>query len=227
MAAQAKFLFDNDFGEGAGTKVAEPMVAETALRAAIEEAEARGYRNGLNAAEAKTAAQLKTEAERRTAAAFERIAGALDALAASLKDAERRFEAESVEVAVAVARKLAPRLIAREPLAEIAALATECFSELLRAPHVVVRVNESLHAVAREKLEDVARSCGFDGRLVVLGEPDIAVGDCRIEWADGGLTRDRAATEATIADAVERYLGMRDGVFSPNLSPPGGPNNDR
>ena len=52
---------------------------------------------------------------------------------------------------------------------------------------------------------------GFDGRLVVLAEPDIAPGDCRIEWADGGLKRDRAATEAAIEEAVARYVAGRRG----------------
>ena len=44
---------------------------------------------------------------------------------------------------------------------------------------------------------------------MVLAEPEIALGDCRIEWADGGIVRDRAATEAAIGEAVGRYLGAR------------------
>jgi flagellar assembly protein FliH len=215
MTARAKFLFDDDFGDGGQSKTAEPVVAETAHRAAIAEAETRGYQKGLSAAEARAAAELKTDAERRRVTAFERIAVALEALAARLKGVEDRFEAESVEVAVAVARKLAPSLIAREPLAEVAALATECFGELLNAPHIVVRVNDTLYATAREQLEDIARARGFEGRLVVLGEPDIPVGDCRIEWADGGLKRDRAATETAIAEVVDRYVAVRHGVTIP------------
>ncbi len=133
MAAQAKFLFDVDFGAGQSAKEAEPTITATAHQAALAEAQAQGYREGLSALEA----QLKTEAERKVAAAFARIAEALEQLARSIGAVEGRFEAESVEVAVAVARKLAPQLIAREPLAEIAALANECFGELLKAPTIV------------------------------------------------------------------------------------------
>jgi flagellar assembly protein FliH len=212
MATQAKFLFDADFSDGPRPKQAEPAITADAHQAALAEAEARGYHSGVTAAEA----QLRTEAERQTAAALARIASGLEQLAASLKNVEDRFEAEAVEVAVAVARKLAPQLIAREPLAEIAALASECFRELLKAPHVVVRVNEGLYATARESLEDIARARGFEGRLVVLGEPDIQAGDCRIEWADGGLTRNRAATEAAVVEAVERYVIVRRGVTIPH-----------
>ena len=77
-------------------------------------------------------------------------------------------------------RKLADALIAREPFAEIEALATGCFRELVTTPHVVVRVNDALYGEAQTKLADIARQTGFDGRLLVLAEPDIAAGDCRI-----------------------------------------------
>ena len=45
---------------------------------------------------------------------------------------------------------------------------------------------------------------------MVLAEPSLAPGDCRIEWADGGVARDRAATLATIDDAVARYVAARN-----------------
>ena len=125
---------------------------------------------------------------------------------------EARLEAESVEVAVAVARKLAPQLIAAEPLAEIAAIAAGCFRQLIAAPHVVVRIAEAVYENAHARLEEIARLHGFDGRLVVLAEPGMALGDCRIEWADGGLARDRAATEAAIGEAVGRYVAARIGA---------------
>jgi flagellar assembly protein FliH len=205
MAAPAKFLFDVDFSPSGAAKVSAPTISVADHEESLAEAETRGYRNGMQAAEA----QARTEVERRTAAAFERIGAAIAGLQASLTTIERRFEADAVEVAVEVARKLASALIAREPLAEVTALADGCFRELLAAPHIVVRVHESLYAAAREKLQDIARSRGFEGRLVVMGENDLAVGDCRIEWADGGLVHDRTATEAAIAQAVDRYVAVR------------------
>ena len=146
------------------------------------------------------------------ASALERIAARLGEAGDALKAIEARLECEAVEVAVAVARKLAPALIEREPFTEIAALASGCFRELMRAPHIVVRVNDALYAAAREKLDDITRAHGFEGRLVVLSEPGIAVGDCRIEWADGGVNRDNATADAAIGEAVARYVGARRGL---------------
>jgi flagellar assembly protein FliH len=205
MSAPAKFLFDVDFGASADTRPAEPTItlAEHALR--LAEAEAQAYRNGTAAAQA----QAASDAERSAGAALNRVGAALEGLRAGLSSVEGRLEGEAVEVAVAVARRLAPELIAREPLTEIEALARECFRHLVAAPHVVVRINDALQDSVRERLEDISRSHGFAGRLVVLADPEIALGDCRIEWADGGIERDRAKVEATIGEAVLRYIKGR------------------
>jgi flagellar assembly protein FliH len=206
MSSPAKFLFDTDFGTTDRGKSAA-MLAEHA--AALAAAEAAAYRQGFAAA--------KAETEQHAAAALARIATGLDALNRGLGAVETRLETEAVEVAVAVAKKLASELLAREPFVEIAALASACFRELVAAPHVVVRVNEWLHQAAREELDKTTQACGFAGRLVLLAEPDIAVGDCRIEWADGGVRRELAAVEAAIDEAVARYLaGRRGEPYTPN-----------
>ncbi len=207
MRSPAKFMFDNDFAVAERGK--SVTLAEHAAK--LAEAEAAGYRNGFAAA--------KTEAEQRAAAALERIALGLADLDRGLSAVETRLETEAVAVAVAVAKKLAPELIAREPLAELAALAANCFRQLVAAPHVAVRVNEGLHERARDELDGIARTAGFDGRLVVMAEPDIAPGDCRIEWADGGVKRDLAAVAAAIDDAVARYVAAQRGeVYMPEIS---------
>lgn len=205
MSAPAKFLFDVDFGAGEKARPAEPMITLAEHNARLAEAEGAGYRRGAAAAEA----QARANAQRSTAAALERIGAEFTRMSQSLEALAARLETEAIEVAVAVARKLAPELMAREPFAEIAALVSECFRQTVRAPHIAVRVNDALHATAREQLEQIARTVGFEGRLVVLAEPDIAVGDCRVEWADGGLVRDRAAVEAAISDTVARYVKAR------------------
>ncbi len=200
MSAPVKFLFEDDFASGHASP-GKRMISAAAHEAALARAEADGFRKGMNAAEAKI--------EGRASGALERIAQAIGSMAQELSALEARLESESVEVAVAVARKLAPQLIAAEPLGEIAALAASCFHQLVAAPHVVVRVGEQIYEIAQPRLEQIAQLHGFQGRLVVIAEPGMALGDCRIEWADGGLSRDRAATETAIADAVGRYVAAR------------------
>jgi flagellar assembly protein FliH len=205
MGAPAKFLFDDDFAKGAERRPAEPTVTLNEHALKLAEAEAAAHGKGYADAQA----DAKVEADRRMAEALHRIADNLARATEALVAIETRLECEAVDVAIAVARKLAPALVAREPFAEISALASDCFRELVNSPHIAVRVNDALYAPAREKLDDIVRAKSFQGRLVVLAEPDIAVGDCRIEWADGGITRDAAAVDAAIAAAVASYISAR------------------
>src|SRR5476649_2507680 len=185
MKASAKYMFDEDFATGAKPTM---TVVEAERRRA--DAEAQAHRKGFAAGQA----QAQTEAAQRIATALGLIADGMSRLDRALTGIEARLETEAVQVSVAVAAKLAPELIAREPFTEISALATECFRHLVNTPHVVVRVGADIHDTAKEKLEETARAGGFEGRLVVMSDPDMAAGDCRIEWADGGVNRDEAAT---------------------------------
>jgi flagellar assembly protein FliH len=202
MNAPAKYLFDLDF---APTPKATTTISLAEHKTLVGEAETRGYRNGFQAAEA----EMKAETARRLAIALEQVAEMLTIMGQGLKGIEAKLEAEAVDVAHSVAAKLAPALIAREPLAEIKALAVDAFRQLLASPHVVVRVSDKIYDAAREKMEEISRQTGFEGRLVMLGEPDIAEGDCRIEWADGGIIRDRAAADSLIAETVNRFVTAR------------------
>ena len=112
--------------------------------------------------------------------------------------------------ATAMARKLCSEMIAAEPLGEIMGLVKDCFSHLVSTPHIVVRINEQLYEAARERIERLAKQSGFEGRLVILAEPEIETGDCKIEWADGGVVLERAAIEAKINELVGRYIASRD-----------------
>jgi flagellar assembly protein FliH len=218
VAQTAKFLFDNDFA--AGNPATRPIPpSEHAIK--LAEAETKAFRDGFAAAEKEGTAV----AERRTAIAFEQIGSALDRLASGLKAVERRLEVEAVELAVAIARKLSPELVARQPFAEISALAADCFRHLHATPHVVVRVSDALLETARTRLDEVARRCGFDGRLVVIADPSMAAGDCRIEWADGGIVRTAAKTDIAIGSAIGRYLDAAQTVETPDLNPSDQPRN--
>jgi flagellar assembly protein FliH len=217
MTAPTKFLFDTDFA-GGPKKPVEPMITLAEHEVKLAEAETAGHQRGY----AQAQHDAEVEANRRIAGTLENIAKSIAAASEALQAIEARLECEAVEVAVAVARKLAPTLVAREPFAEISALASDCFRQLIAAPHIVVRVNDAVYATAKEKLADIARARTFEGRLVVLAEPEIAVGDCRVEWADGGINRDSASADAAIGDAVAGYIGARQNLagLEPRRSAP-------
>ena len=203
MAAPAKFLFDMDFSAPDKTRERPATPAEVAQKMAA--AEARGYRDGFDAGQR----EAKAESDRRAALALEEIGIGIEAIARRFSGIETRMETEAVDVAVAVARKLCSDLIAAEPLGAITGLVSDCFSHLVSTPHLVVRINDALYEAACEQIERLAKRSGFEGRLVILAEPEIVTGDCRIEWADGGVVLERAAIEAKINELVGRYMASR------------------
>ncbi len=200
MKATAKYLFDEDFA--AREKPTITMVEHERRRA---DAESIAYRDGFAAGHA----QAENEATQHIATTLEVIADGLERLDRALKAIEAQLEIEAVEVAVAVASKLAPELIAREPLTEVTALATNCFQHLVSAPHVVVHVGTDIYAATKERLTEIAQTRGFEGRLLLEPDAQLAPGDCRIEWAEGGVNRDGAATRAAIDELVGRYIAAR------------------
>ena len=201
MKAAAKYLFDEDFA--AGEKPTISLVEHERRRA---DAESQAYREGFRAGQE----QAHQEATQRMADALSTIADGLDRLDGALTAIETRLETEAVEVAVAVAAKLSPALIAREPFAEIAALATECFHHLVSTPLVTVRIAAEIHETAKTQIEEIARTRGFDGRLAIISDESLAPGDCRVEWADGGIIRDHTATTSAIDETVARYIAARN-----------------
>src|SRR5436305_11455925 len=204
MTAPAKFLSDMDLSGPHNGR--ERAATPTEIAQQVASAEARAYREGFDAA----MREAKAESDRRAALALEEVGIAIRSIATRFSGVERRMETEAVDVAVAVARKLCSELIVGEPLAEVMALVRDCFSHLVSTPHLVVRINDSLYEDARERIERLAKQNGFEGRLVILAEPEIDSGDCRIEWADGGVLLQRTALEAKIHQLVGRYMASRD-----------------
>jgi flagellar assembly protein FliH len=210
MAAPAKFMFDTDFA--APNKARERAATETEIAQKVAAAETRAYRDGFDAGQH----EAKAESDRRAALALEEIKIAMQGIAARLANVEGRMETEAVDVAIAVARKLCAELIATEPLGEIMGLVKDCFSHLVATPHLVVRINDQLYESAHERIERLAKQSGFEGRLVILAEPEVATGDCRIEWADGGVVLERTAIDAKIDELVARYMASRPGAAPGN-----------
>lgn len=206
MGAPAKFMFDMDFA--APEKAPERTITEKEVADLVANAEARAYRAGFDTA----SNEARAESDRRIALAMEEINISISNIAHGLNAVETRMEMEAVEVAVSIARKLCGQLIANEPMTELMAMVSDCLRHLTTTPHIVIRINDAIYDAAHDRIERVAKQTGFQGRLVILAEPDIPNGDCKIEWADGGIVLDRGATDAKINELVSRYMAARQQV---------------
>jgi flagellar assembly protein FliH len=205
MAAQ-RFTFDRAFPETPDRVVPlekkEPVITVAEHEKLLAMAAAAARQDGFTAGKA----EAEDEFTAQLARAMEQVAMALELLRSDLDGIQAQASDEALRIGHGVAVRLAGRLMDDAPLALIEDTARRIFEDLRGQPHVAVRVADGLLEAARERMQAVAREKGFEGRLIVMGEPEIAAGDVRIEWADGGIVRDRAAAELRMSEAVARAL---------------------
>ena len=207
-AAPTKFRFDLDLGH---RQERNAVMTETAIATLVANAREEGRREGLAEGE-RTAAVRAAQAIADAATA---LADHTAALNAALDDSRHATLSDAVALAAAIGRKLARHLLDREPTAEVEALLAECLASLDAVPHLVIRCNPELADAVREIAAARIATSGFTGRLVVLGEPDIRLGDARLEWVDGGIVRDSTELEAQIEQRIAQYTAAhRAGIQS-------------
>jgi len=196
-----KFLFDQDFGAGSSALRKRPKaeIYEAAdLEAARNEAQAEGEQRGRQ-----IAAQ---EVEAAASMTLGMIASGIDECRIAIAEVVDRQSKEAARIGIAIGKRLAETLIARFPEREIETLITGCLKELRDEPRLVVRTSEAVAENLRDRIDQMATSAGFAGRVVLLPDDTMGPQDARVEWADGGASRDHTATEAAIAEAVDRFL---------------------
>ena len=163
---------------------------------AVVSAYARGYEDATQAATAADAA--------RTVAALGAIADSLEMIRAQADGQRAQTRADAARLALAFARKLAGNLVDQSPAGPVLeAFASLAFDLAERADVTIRLAPVAVDGVAAAFAGDTLRAAP-PPRLV----PDDALGpgDCRIDWPEGGLIRDRAAIEARLDALLDRSL---------------------
>lgn len=213
MATVRKFMFDLSFDES-GPPAAEPeapVVEAPPPPVFTEEDVARAYADGLAEGHETGAAAERQQTARLAAEATDRLVGSLAALDEQLLAIRPVAEQRALQIGLAVARKLVPELLRREGVSEIEALIRASLHDMFEEPRLVLRVPDSVLDIIKPRVDVLASRAGFDGRVVIVAEDGLIDGDCRIEWADGGVERSAARLSAEIEGAVLRALKQTAG----------------
>ena len=180
---------------------AAQMIAE-AEAAAREAADAEGFARGVEQGRAEIQSSLQ-QALTDTSA---RLAEKLAQIDEQQKRANARINEDAIHVAVGIMRKIAPAWSKQFELTEIESIVRQCLANLFDVPKVIVQVHPDISDMVSESVEKIAQSRGFSGKVAVVGEPDIDLGDCHVSWGDGTAVRETKRIWAEINDIVERVL---------------------
>jgi flagellar assembly protein FliH len=164
-----------------------------------------GFAGGKEAGKGEQAALL--------AATLGLIEKNIESLMQSLETMRSEQSHNTRDVILAIAKKIVPDLAARHGLAEIETLLDDSVRTMAREPRLVVRVNETQIDAVNEKIKSITARHAYAGQIMVIADAATAAGDCRIEWAEGGVERNIQATW----DAVEQTMGV-DAPPAPTLS---------
>ncbi|HEY3917816.1 MAG TPA: hypothetical protein VGL83_08475 [Stellaceae bacterium] len=211
-----KFTFDVSFdhlGASSARALAERRFTRGELEATRAAALAEGQATGL----AEAAKSVESLTAQSLAAIAQGVAALLVAQDASTADTQRR----AIGAMQTILAKLVPSLAARNPAGEVEAFAAKCLHEAIDEPRVVLRVAAEVYEPLRERLDALAASAGYAGRIVLLSDDALVTGDARIEWADGGADRNLAEQCAQIEALLER---RRDPAAAPTPADAATPN---
>ncbi len=207
MTKAQKFLFDNVFdGQGSSAHDPndlyfqnEPKYGVRDIEKARDEAYAEGVTAGIQ--------QSLASYESQIAATLNRIAEASADLLRGRRQLAVELRQEAAQLALMIAAKLAPALMQEQPQKEIEVLVAGCLVDNHDEPRIVIRVNPDQLKDLKQRILGLADDSGFTGDIVLLAEDGIALGDCRLEWADGGVERDSGQLAECTEQAVAKYLG--------------------
>ncbi|MBI2239734.1 MAG: flagellar assembly protein FliH [Magnetospirillum gryphiswaldense] len=213
--AERKYMFDLDFDRPHPEKPAPaemevehepepepepppPMFSEEELLLTREAAYAEGHEAGMAEASAAT--------ERALAVAVSTLTQQMEQVHRQQEEANDANARAAVRVAMSILKKMLPAACEAHAFEEVTRVVEEVVGHVLDEPRIIVRVAAPLVDGVREQLEAVVQGRGFEGRVVVQADDRLDLGDCRVEWTDGGAERDQARLMADIEAAVEHAL---------------------
>ena len=210
MTSVKKYLFETSFEDPEkdladlddSPEQLDPMLVPRYSQREFDESReatiAEGHRAGMNDA--------LQQIENRAADSLQRIGQALLLLGDAQATANQEICRQSIEVALAVTRKMIPGFAREGALAEVESVVKASLDQVLDEPRIVVRVDEELIGPLSERMNALTTANGFAGQAVLIGDPALDESDCRVEWADGGIERDTDRLWREIDTAIERGL---------------------
>lgn len=173
---------------------------DSAKQQAFAQGKLEGQAEGHKAAWDEAMASI----EKQTADGLELILEQLRALTPiAVETAEKSYSA-AVELAMAVCRKVVPTLCQEHAADEIRLLFEKNFHFLKEEPKITVKLNPSMADAVKPYIAKIVKQESFAGKVAVVRDESLPAGDCKIEWAHGGVER----TAQDVLNQTEELLKL-------------------
>jgi flagellar assembly protein FliH len=219
MTKSQKFKFDVDFDlEEERLRVEAEKREEEQRRAAVKMEEATkavtyseeemtrekeaAYQKGLMDGEARA----KQSLEHAISELVDRVAGKLRFLLEKEEERDRLLKETALTTTLAAIKKIWPQVTMNLGQTLVEDTIRQSLELNPLETRIVVRVHDSMLDAVVERLPQLKDSQAFAGKIIVLADDTVAAGDCKVEWADGGLERLSRTLSQQLDDAMTRVI---------------------
>jgi flagellar assembly protein FliH len=202
MSAGKKFTFDVEFRPEGDliSNAARARQRRVFTQEEIDHMFSRARQEGMKAGQIRATEAL--------AAAVEKLCGEVSHAMDEAVGEIETLRQEAALVALAAARKLAPVAVAALPAADVEEALREAIHQAISEPRIVLRAAPGVIAALKDRLTEIARDLGYEGRIVASADPGLANADCRIEWRGGGAERSMAGLDNAIGEVIARRFSQ-------------------
>ena len=223
MAEFQKYMFDFDFDD---VKLMEEIVQEeieekkaaysqvehepepeitTFSEEEVEAARQEGYAAGKESGVQETLSGIESKVSQSLISIGSELAGMVQ----RQSEFNERLEADAMELALGVCRKLFPTLNEAGKLDEVMEMTKAMLGQLIEEPKITIRVEPEILDPFKDQIEPFLAENGYKGILSLHGDETLPVGGCKVEWTNGHAEKDPEETLTNIEQTVQTSLERR------------------
>ena len=166
-----------------------PVFTEDQLKAAEEKAREEGRLNGMEEGREAAWQEAMVSLEKQNSDTLISIDSALKNVMGKLEGAADASFSTAVDFAMAVCKKALPALCATNAVEEIRSLLEDNLRFLKDEPKISLCLNPFLADRIKPALADLVKKEAYSGKIAIIRDDSVNIGDCRVEWKNGGLEK--------------------------------------
>lgn len=172
-----------------------PSFSKEELDAAVAKATEEGYEKGFQSA--------LGDNEKQEQELLKSIDNRLLAMLVDAENFQKQLEVDNLSFISGALKKIFPTLASKQATAELELFLKDNFSHFKNEPSLSFSFNPESVKIAAALLPKLANANDFEGKISVHKDASLGIGDCRIEWKNGGVERNADKMLEKVTDLLD------------------------
>lgn len=178
--------------------VPEPVYSQADLDNAREEALHQGLQQG--------AGEAKGSIESTLTSLVDSAIASIDLMLAAEHTRNVTAKEIALNTTMATIKKIWPQVLQRLGQDFVETTIRQSMESNPEESRIVIRVHDTMLDPIVKRLPQLQEQQAFAGKVIVLSDTGVMAGDCKVEWADGGMERISRNLSLQLDSALERIM---------------------